>query len=99
MFNVSRASLLIASLISGKQQFLTLALEDKLHEQYRSQLIEGYDELIGYLKDNKFLGNFISGAGPTIIGIAEKDKFTAKLKFRDWEIKRLKLDSEGAKII
>ncbi|MBN4062714.1 homoserine kinase [Alkaliphilus sp. AH-315-G20] len=99
VFNVSRASMLIASLMLGKQQFLTLALEDKLHQQYRSQLIDGYDELMEYFKKNHFIGNFISGAGPTVIGIIEKDKFASNLVFRDWTIKKMKIDFEGAKIL
>jgi homoserine kinase len=98
VFNVSRASMLIASLISGKQQFLSMALEDKLHQSYRSTLINGYDELVVYMKEMNFLGNFISGAGPTVIGMAEKDHFQ-EVSFRDWTVKRLELDLEGAKII
>ncbi len=98
VFNVSRASMLIASLVSGKQQFLSMALEDKLHQSYRSTLIEGYDELVVYIKEMNFLGNFISGAGPTVIGMAEKDHFK-EISFKDWTVERLDLDLDGAKII
>lgn len=99
VFNVSRASMLIASLVSGKQQFLRMALEDNLHQKYRTKLIEGYDLLIRFLSDKGFLGTFISGAGPTVIAIAEKDKNFDNLIFKDWSIERMELDLEGAKLI
>lgn len=99
VFNVSRASMLIASLVSGKQQFLRMALEDNLHQKYRTKLIEGYDLLLGFLSDKGFLGTFVSGAGPTVIAIAEKDKIFDNLIFKDWNIQRMELDLEGAKLI
>ena len=91
--------MLIASLVSGKQQFLRMALEDNLHQKYRTKLIEGYDLLIRFLSDKGFLGTFISGAGPTVIAIAEKDKNFDNLIFKDWSIERMELDLEGAKLI
>ncbi len=99
IFNVSRASMLIASLVSGKQQFLRMALEDNLHQKYRTKMIDAYDLLIRFLSDKGFLGTFISGAGPTVIAIAEKDKIYNNLIFKDWRIQRMELDLEGAKLI
>lgn len=98
VFNVSRSSLLIASLISGKQQFLSMALQDRLHQSYRSSLITGYDDLVVYMEGQGLLGHFISGAGPTVIGMTEKDDPRLRV-FKDWTVKRLELDLEGAKII
>lgn len=98
VYNVSRSSLLIASLLSGKQQFLSRALEDRLHQQFRGQLIQGFEDLKEILVDPPFLGQFISGSGPTVIGMTEKD-YTGMPEFRDWTILRLGLDSEGARVI
>ncbi|MBN2260533.1 MAG: homoserine kinase [Clostridiales bacterium] len=99
VYNVSRAAMLVATLLSGKQEFLTLALGDKLHQQFRSKLIDGYDELIEYMGTLNFLGNFISGAGPAVVGVAERGRYMGELQFKDWRIEKLNIDNEGAKII
>jgi len=96
--NVSRAAMMVATLISGRQEFLTLSLEDHLHQPYRSQLITGYDELKAYFATQEFLGSFISGAGPTVIAIAEKDQWFDQLEFKDWQIEKLNIDHDGARV-
>ena len=45
VFNISRASFLQAALISGDISHLSLGVQDKLHQQYRSEYIDGLDEI------------------------------------------------------
>jgi homoserine kinase len=97
--NVSRAAMMVATLISGRQEFLRLSLEDHLHQPYRSKLITGYDELMEYFVTQEFLGSFISGAGPTVIAMAEKDQWFGELVFKDWRVEKLNIDHEGARVI
>ncbi len=97
--NVSRAAMMVATLISGRQEFLRLSLEDRLHQPYRSKLITGYDELKEYFATQEFLGSFISGAGPTVIAMAEKDQWFGELVFKDWQVEKLNIDHEGARVI
>jgi len=98
VFNISRVSLLVASLIEGNDEYLKIALGDKLHQKYRSKLIDGYDDVLKYLEKENFLGSFVSGAGPTVIGIDTKES-NENYSFKDWEINKLSIDLEGAKII
>jgi len=45
VFNVQRASLLLASLISKRYRLLSVATQDRLHQVYRSKLIPGAGEI------------------------------------------------------
>lgn len=98
VFNISRTGLLVASLIEGKDEYFKIALGDELHQKYRSKLIDGYDDVLKYFEEKNFLGGFISGAGPTVIGMTEKNS-SENYSFRDWTVNKLNMDLDGAKII
>lgn len=67
VFNVSRVALLIDAFHSDNYELLNIAIDDKLHQPYRSKLIPGLDEAFLRAKELGLLGISISGAGPTII--------------------------------
>lgn len=105
VFNISRTALLISSLILGQDENLKLALEDKIHEDYRGELIPDFKEIFQFLNNNT-LGCYLSGAGPTIMAIAKKDtsiredfnKFKNSLEL-SWEMHELSLNTEGFEIL
>ncbi len=107
-FNISRASLLVASMISGEYENLLCAIDDRVHEPYRKIFIDGYQKLYNKLKSYGAMGTFISGSGPTLASIIEADdaeffyedikEYTDKA-FPTWSVKLLDIDNEGAKII
>jgi len=107
VFNVGRLSLLISSLSNGKFELLKYGVEDRLHQNYRSKLIPDFDKIKNICDNNKSLGTFISGAGPTIITIIdEKNKeFISNLRkeltslSNDWLVKELDIDLEGAVVL
>lgn len=45
VFNLSRSALMTASLFSGDLQNLRVAVQDRIHQPYRSGLIENYDQV------------------------------------------------------
>lgn len=104
VFNVSRVSLLISSLINGEFGLLKYGVKDALHQNYRGKLIPDYFEIVKTCEELGSLGAILSGAGPTIMNIVrEEDKdFEGKiqeyLKSLDhkWEVKELHLDLRGA---
>ena len=73
VFNVGRTALLISSLISGNFDMIHIGCEDKLHQNYRSTLIENYNEITYMCKSLGALGVFLSGAGPTIMVILKQE--------------------------
>lgn len=105
IFNSSRAGLLAASMITGDIDNLSLAMEDRLHEPYRAQLIPNMYEIINQAKYYGAKGAFLSGAGPTLIAVIKNvvafrkemaqylDTLTDK-----WQVQMLQVDNEGAKV-
>ena len=45
MYNLSRSGLMTASLFSGKLENLRVAVQDRIHQPYRSGLIGHYDDV------------------------------------------------------
>ena len=66
IYNISRSSLLVASIATGKLDMLPLAMKDKLHQPYRSTLIPGFNDVVEAATSAGALSIALSGAGPTI---------------------------------
>ena len=69
VYNIGRASLLISCFVNGNYKLLREATSDRLHERYRSKLIDNYELIRNKAFELGALGCFLSGAGPTIMGI------------------------------
>lgn len=103
IFNVGRTALLISALNNGDFHLIKYACKDKLHEDYRAQLIENFYSIKDECERLNCLGVFLSGAGPTImVMIKEEDNdFCEKIqKFLDglkcnWKAKELRIDGVG----
>jgi len=106
VFNIQRVALFLSALQLGKYELLKVAMEDRLHQPYRKQLIPGFDDVISSAYDKGALGVSLSGAGSTIIAIARdnldeigkamKDAFNKQGIKSDYKI--LKTDKDGAKV-
>jgi len=71
VFNVQRASLLIAALATGSTWAFPAALEDRFHQPYRAALVPGLEEILK-LRAPGLLGCALSGAGPSILVFFER---------------------------
>jgi homoserine kinase len=71
VFNVQRASLLIAALATGSTWAFPAALEDRFHQPYRMPLVPGLKEILK-LRAPGLLGCVLSGAGPSILVFYEQ---------------------------
>jgi len=71
VFNVQRASLLIAALATGSTWAFPAALEDRFHQPYRAALVPGLEEILR-LRAPGLLGCCLSGAGPSILVFFER---------------------------
>ena len=104
VFNVSRCALLIAAFTNNNLDLVKVACKDKFHQDYRSHLINNYDDIVAYANTLDSLGTFLSGAGPTIMTLAKDsdeeilDKMNGYLSTLedDWKILDLHCDSNGA---
>lgn len=72
--NIENVASLVASFIAGDYEFFRFVTADRLHEQYRSTLIPGYDDVQRAALDAGALSFNISGAGPTVFAFAVKNE-------------------------
>ncbi|MDJ0900606.1 MAG: homoserine kinase [Xenococcus sp. MO_188.B8] len=77
IFNISRMGLLLRGLATNNQDWLAMALEDKLHQPYRQELIRGYDTVKAAAIAAGAYGMVISGAGPTLLALCDRGKENA----------------------
>ncbi|MDZ7952260.1 homoserine kinase [Nostoc sp. DedQUE09] len=106
IFNTAHLGLLLRGLETGNAQWLKTALQDKLHQPYRKALIPGYDALNIAAVSAGAYGMVISGAGPTLLALADKlhSKAVEAAMLATWqeegitaEVRSLSLDTQGAK--
>ena len=105
VYNLSRAALFSASLLTGKFENLRTAVHDKLHQPYRMALIPHAREVFDIAYAHGAYAVYISGAGPTIMAIADEENtyFAGKMRFSldnagltGWAVHDLKIDNVGA---
>ncbi len=72
-FNVGRAGLLLGALATGEYDLLRVAMQDRLHQPYRSHLIPGLEDVIEASLANGAYGACLSGSGPTILAFSSED--------------------------
>ena len=74
VFNASRTALLVASIMTKKYENLPMAIEDRVHQSYRSQLIPNMEDIFSKAKELNALACYLSGAGSTLMAIVKKEK-------------------------
>jgi homoserine kinase len=74
VFNVQRVALLLASLQAGRIDTLRAALDDRLHQPYRRKLFPWMPAVVEAARDAGALGCVLSGAGPSLLAVAETAK-------------------------
>lgn len=107
VFNISRVALLIGSLCKGEFHHLQYALEDKVHQPYRQQLIPGMQQVFHAAIAKGAYGAALSGAGPCLIAFTDSNCHeigeAMVQAFADNNINSdsviLTIDAEGAKVI
>ncbi len=71
VFNIQRTALLVAGLATGDCSAFPTALEDRLHQPFRAQLVPGLNEILR-LRKAGLLGCTLSGAGPAVLVFHER---------------------------
>ncbi len=107
IYNIARMGLLVRALESGNSQWLSKAMEDKLHQPYRQGLIEGYEFVQECALKAGAYGMVISGAGPTLLALTSPKQIESvenamknawmQLKITA-DVRSLAIDTHGAKV-
>ncbi len=107
IFNISRMGLLLRALATNNGEWLTTALEDRIHQPYRQKLIPGYDAVKAAAIASGAYGMVISGAGPTLLALTNNKQVTNVVTAMSeaWakigvaaDVRSLYLDTSGATI-
>lgn len=109
VFNAQRMGMFIQAIHTKDSELMKLALKDKLHQPYRMKLVPGLEKIAERLKhEENVLGCVLSGAGPSILIISEKNNID-KIKsiVRDvWtdlnvkaELITLPVENQGAQVL
>ena len=107
IYNIGRAALLISCFSNGNYALLKEATKDRIHQRFRSKLIDNFDEVYNKSLELGAFCCFLSGAGPTLMAIVDKenigfvDNFINFMKEQNinWDIEELEIDKHGAKIL
>lgn len=104
VFNISRASMFQAALLSGDMKLLKYAAEDRLHQQYRKAYVECMEEIFEKTYEFGSRATYLSGSGPAIVSLIDKNyrRFQENMrKFfksgsQKWTCRILSADNVGA---
>jgi homoserine kinase len=72
VFNLQRATLLVAAVASSNTEALRVAIQDRWHQPYRAALVPGLADLLA-LECPGLYGAALSGAGPSLIAFVDRD--------------------------
>jgi homoserine kinase len=70
VFNLQRSALFVAALEDRRYDLLWDAMQDRIHQSARQQLIPGLGEVLALPRMPGVLGIALSGAGPSVIALA-----------------------------
>ena len=106
IFNIAHLGLLLRGLQAGKEDWLRVALQDRIHQPYRKALIQGYDAVNEAAVAAGAYGIVISGAGPTLLALTDQSQAesVATAMALGWKnegveavVRSLSIDTQGAK--
>ncbi len=107
VFNLSRAALFSASLLTGKYENLRSAVCDRLHQPYRLELIPHARDIFDTAYVNGAYACYLSGAGPCLMTVVDANNrfFGGKMRFAldnmgldTWQVKEMHIDNKGTRI-
>ena len=108
IFNASHFGLLLRGLATNREEWLRAALQDKLHQPYRKELIPGYDQVNHAAIQAGAYGIVISGAGPTLLALTNRINSQAVVNAiaNTWKqegiistVRSLSINTQGAVIL
>ncbi len=73
IFNVQRVGVLMSAFAVGRDELFRDAMQDRLHQPYRAELMGPLEEVFEAAYDAGALGACISGAGPCVLAICRHD--------------------------
>jgi homoserine kinase len=73
VYNVGRAALLVTALLTGDEGVLADALDDRLHQPYRAQLVPGLMDVLAGAREAGAYGAVLAGSGSAVAALARAE--------------------------
>lgn len=90
VFNTTHTALVVAALVSEDWDLLRMAMQDRLHQPYRAELIPGMEEVITAAIEAGAYGAALSGSGPTVVAFAhEQDSRIAEAMLQAFKARNI----------
>ena len=83
VYNLGRVALLVNSLSNNHLNLLEIATQDKIHQPFRCANIPGYKAITRAAIKGGALGVFLSGSGPTILGLTQGREITVEYEMTE----------------
>ena len=102
VYNCSRCVVLAKALENWNEPVIRAALNDRLHQPYRKQLIDEYESVRTICLNAGASAFFISGSGPTCIALSEDAQFSLRIEAamkelrHTWRVLDVCADRQGA---
>lgn len=100
-FNSRRTAMFVEAIHLKDVELMRLALQDKLHQPYRTKLVPGLQDIMDNLKhEENVIGCVLSGAGPSILIISQKNNLDRikSIVSETWENYNVKTDIHTYKV-
>ena len=94
VYNISRSAVLINALNNDDFSKIKFGFQDKIHEQYRTSKIKGFNTISNAALNAGALGSYLSGSGPTISAITYEKELTINYEMLD-AADKLGLNGQG----
>lgn len=103
-FNVAHSALVASAFAKGDYSLLKTAVKDRMHQRLRFSRIKSGEYVTRCARRSGAICSYLSGAGPTILSIVDKDfeqfeeqmNNLIKTNLKDWRLVMLTADNEGA---
>jgi len=107
VYNLQRASLFVAALAQQHYDVFWEAMRDRLHQPQRESLVPGLSEALALPGMSGLLGLALSGAGPSIVALVDKneaeigERIASCFRARriNSTVRILDVDNEGCRVI
>jgi homoserine kinase len=105
IFNIAHLGLLIKGLETGRGDWIQVALQDRLHQPFRTGSIRGFEQVRSIAIQSGAQGLVISGAGPTLLALSgpQEAQTVADRMKATWQqvgimsqVAILQIDTQGA---
>ncbi|MFT9487683.1 MAG: homoserine kinase [Tepidibacillus sp.] len=104
-YNIGQTALLISFLMTGQIEKLATAMNDRIHQPYRQNVVKGLKRILEDMEQMGIYGAALSGAGPTILLFVNEQQISTMENYLknvamdeqiDFQIKTLSIEKEGA---